>query len=59
MQEPVAVGDMGRIEDAVLVLEGVALREVVADERGVDRTIHHHMGDMDIARPQLPGHALG
>jgi hypothetical protein len=37
----------------------IALREVVADEGGVDGAIHHHMRHMDAARPQLARHALG
>lgn len=59
MQEPVAVGDMCRVEDTVLVLEGVALGEAVANEGGVDGPIDHHMGDVNVSRAQFTGHALG
>jgi hypothetical protein len=41
------------------VLQGIPLREIVADEGGVDGAINHHMRHMDAARPQLARHALG
>ncbi len=59
MQHPVLVGDVFRIEDAVTVLEGVAVGKVVADKGGVDGAVDHRMGHMNAFRPQLPGQALG
>jgi hypothetical protein len=39
VQHPVGVGNVLGVQDAVLVLQGVALGEIVADEVGVDGTI--------------------
>ena len=59
VQHPVLVGNVLRVQDTVLCLQGIALREIVADEGGVNRAVHHHMGHMDAARPKLTRHALG
>src|SRR6185369_13405973 len=56
---PVVLGDVIRIEDPVLVLLRVPGREVVADERGVDRSVDDDVRDMDVLRAELARHALG
>ncbi len=59
VQVPIIVGDVFRVQDAVLILGGIFFREIIADEVGVDGAVHHHVGHVNIQRPQLTGHALG
>ena len=58
MQLPVGLGDGLGAQDAVAVLERVALGKVAADELGVDRAVDHHVRDVDALRPELARHAL-
>src|SRR5690348_11362671 len=57
MELPVIFGDGIRSENAVALLEGVALRKIVADEGGVDGAVDHDMRDMDALGAELAGHA--
>ena len=41
VQHPVLVGNVLGVQDTVLRLQGIALREIVADEGGVNRAINH------------------
>ena len=41
MQEPVALGDVRGVEDAVFFLQRIALGEILPDEFRVDRAIDH------------------
>ena len=46
------------IEDAVLLLQRIALGEVAADELGVDGAVDDDVRDVDALRPELARHAL-
>ena len=58
MQMPVVICNMVRVENAVLIFEGIALRKVGAYKFRIDRTVHNHMGDMNAERRQFPRHGL-
>ncbi|MNL30638.1 hypothetical protein D3C87_1523860 [compost metagenome] len=58
MQVPVVLGDVFGVENAVLIFGCVLLGKTVANEVGIDRTVDDDMGDVNVHRPQLTGHAL-
>ncbi|SPA07906.1 hypothetical protein CBM2625_B110181 [Cupriavidus taiwanensis] len=58
VQHPVGIGDMVGIDDAVLGLGRVAVREVFANPLGVDGGIDHQVRDVDVLWPQFARHAL-
>src|SRR5690349_5884968 len=58
VEAPVILRDGIGIEDAVLLLQRITLREIVADEGGVDGAVDDGVRDMDAAGPELPRHAL-
>ena len=59
VQRPVGVGNMVRVENAVLVFEGVAFGKLGADKFGIDGAVDDGVGHVDAQRPELAGHALG
>lgn len=59
VDRPIRFGDGFRIENAVLRLQRVALREIVADERRVDCAVDDRMGDMHAPGTEFARHALG
>ena len=58
VQHPVLISDMVRVEYAVPGLERIALREIVANEGGVDRAVDHDMGHVHAHRSEFTRHAL-
>ena len=58
VEAPVVLGDGVGIENAVPLLQRIALGEIVADEGGVERAVDHRMRDMDARGPELARHAL-
>ena len=58
MQMPVVFSDMFWIDDPVSVLEGIALRERVTNERGIDRAIYDDVSHVDVLRSELSRQAL-
>ena len=59
MERPIDLGDRVRVEDAVLLLQRVAIRELFLDPGGVDGPVDDDMTDMNALRAKLAGHGLG
>ena len=54
VEHPVSVGDVFRVENAILFFLGILGREVVADQGGVDGAIADRVDHVDAFRPKLP-----
>src|ERR1700686_3243764 len=52
VQKPIILGDGVGIEDAVALLQRIALGEIVADEGGIDGAVDDGVRDMDAGRPE-------
>jgi hypothetical protein len=48
---PIVLGDVIRIQDAVLIFRRIAVREIAANEFRVDCAIDDDMRDMDVLWP--------
>ena len=56
---PVGVGDMGGVEDAVLLLALIHFWAIIANKGRVDGTVDDRMSDMHALWTEFAGHALG
>src|SRR6185437_2371606 len=57
VEAPIVFGDGVGIEDAVALLQRIALGEIVADEGGVDGAVDDGVRDMDACGAELARHA--
>ncbi|SDG16955.1 hypothetical protein SAMN05216466_102351 [Paraburkholderia phenazinium] len=58
MEMPIGVGDLGRLEQAILPAFGNPVRRRRTQALAVDAAIDHHMRNMDILRPKLARETL-